>query len=457
MGFIEDVAPYAQKYSKNIFPSVTIAQAVLESGWGKSRPAQDYNNYFGIKGDGVVLPTLEDDGSGNYYQIKDSFRVYDDWGGAFKDHDAIFETSPKLMHIPKAKTPEDQCRAMVGSYATDTAYADKLIRIINANNLKQYDQGYDKGSDDVGINLQAAVDYMYSLANQGINYSMYGSRTGSDGTGDCSGTVYTALRQAGCSDAGWILNTDSMHDWLERNGFELIAHNQAWDAVMGDVCIFGTKGASGGAAGHVVLFVDAWNVIHCNYARNGVTVDNEAVVCPYSMGWYVYRLKDFKPEAPAKFEPGNKVDLQEYATHFQIGEKIADHVKGKTFTVKEVKAVNAANSDWAYLLADDTSYLGWILEQDLAKHIEKTDKFQIGDKVKLRGDKATHWAGIYTDLVRNGGQPVSERDIDKGLQDKAFQVTWLGDERTVELALLKEDGTQGQYRYIAYDWDLVDY
>lgn len=30
MGFIEDVAPYAQKYSKNIFPSVTIAQAVLE-------------------------------------------------------------------------------------------------------------------------------------------------------------------------------------------------------------------------------------------------------------------------------------------------------------------------------------------------------------------------------------------------------------------------------------------
>ncbi len=42
---------------------------------------------------------------------------------------------------------------------------------------------------------------------------------------------------------------------------------------------------------HVVLFISSTQIIHCNYARNGVTIDDEATTCPYSMGWYVYRLK----------------------------------------------------------------------------------------------------------------------------------------------------------------------
>ena len=143
------------------------------------------------------------------------------------------------------------------------------------------------------INIDVAIDYMYDLRTKNIRYSMDYSRTGVDGTGDCSGTLYAALRKAGATNAGWVLNTDSMHDWLLKNGFRLIARNQEWHAKRGDIVIFGEKGKSANAAGHVVIFINNTQIIHCTWksdAVNGVFVENEATACPYSMGWYVYRL-----------------------------------------------------------------------------------------------------------------------------------------------------------------------
>lgn len=143
------------------------------------------------------------------------------------------------------------------------------------------------------IDMDTAIDYMYGLRAKSIRYSMDYSRTGADGTGDCSGTVYAALRKAGASDAGWVVNTDSMHDWLLKNGFRLIACNQEWHAKRGDIVIFGEKGKSGGAAGHVVIFISHIQIIHCTWKSdsvNGVFVENEATACPYRMSWYVYRL-----------------------------------------------------------------------------------------------------------------------------------------------------------------------
>ena len=144
------------------------------------------------------------------------------------------------------------------------------------------------------IDMDTAIDYMYGLRAKNIRYSMDYSRTGADGTGDCSGTVYAALRKAGASDAGWVVNTDSMHDWLVTNGFRLIAHNKAWSAKRDDIVIFGEKGKSGGVAGHVVIFISNTQIIHCTWKSdsvNGVFIENEATACPYRMGWYVYRFR----------------------------------------------------------------------------------------------------------------------------------------------------------------------
>ena len=182
------------------------------------------------------------------------------------------------------------------------------------------------------INIDVAIDYMYGLRARNIRYSMKYSRTGADGTGDCSGTLYAALRKAGATNAGWVLNTDSMHDWLLKNGFRLIARNQEWCAKRGDVVIFGEKGKSGGIAGHVVIFISNTQIIHCTWksdAVNGVFVENEATACPYSMGWYVYRLDQQASTSQNQPKPNTQVskpaaDIQWISEkwHFKLAENI---------------------------------------------------------------------------------------------------------------------------------------
>ncbi|HEN2620235.1 TPA: glucosaminidase domain-containing protein [Streptococcus agalactiae] len=140
------------------------------------------------------------------------------------------------------------------------------------------------------INTETAIAWM--SARQGkVSYSM-DYRDGPNSY-DCSSSVYYALRSAGASSAGWAVNTEYMHDWLIKNGYELIAENVDWNAVRGDIAIWGMRGHSSGAGGHVVMFIDPENIIHCNWANNGITVNNYNQTAAAS-GWmycYVYRLK----------------------------------------------------------------------------------------------------------------------------------------------------------------------
>lgn len=223
----------------------------------------------------------------------------------------------------------------------------------------------------MAVNIETAIANMYALKSRGIRYSMTGSRTGSDGTGDCSGTIYDSLRKGGMPNAGWILNTDSMHDWLAKNGWELIAQNKSWTMKRGDVVILGPKGASGGAAGHVFMAVDGTNAIHCTYksaTANGVYVENEANM-PYSMGFYVYRLKGSSTSTPTNtitntqdYANGTKVKLKSSATHYQTGQAIPSNVKNKTYTVMQKKLVNKSISKYAFLLKE---IMSWVYAQDL--------------------------------------------------------------------------------------------
>lgn len=231
----------------------------------------------------------------------------------------------------------------------------------------------------MSLNLEKAIDYMYSLKKKHIYYSMEGSRTGLDGvSGDCSGTIYTALRKAGMPDAGWVLNTDSMHSWLTANGWKLQTHNGNWNAKRGDVCIFGPKGASRGAAGHVVMFISNTQIIHTTYKSayaNGTYVDNEATTCPYSMGYYAYRYMGKKTTSTSKkkkkttkvtnknkYANGAKVKLLPTAKKYQTKETISTSAKNKTYTVKQSKVVNQSKSKYAFLLSGINS---WVLAQDL--------------------------------------------------------------------------------------------
>ena len=106
-----------------------------------------------------------------------------------------------------------------------------------------------------------------------LTYSMYGSRTGADGTADCSGSMTAALRSAGASAPQMIYSTETLHGYLLNNGYYLAYEGRGpVDLRYGDVIIWGRRGYSYGGAGHTMVVTgsgDYQTVISTCYLTNG--------------------------------------------------------------------------------------------------------------------------------------------------------------------------------------------
>lgn len=131
-----------------LFASVAIAQAALESGFGLSGLSTKYQNYFGIKassgwkGKTSVMKTDEYE-NGKKVTINSGFRVYSSLQDSIADRNNFLKVNIRYTKggVFSAKTPEDQAKALQASgYATDPAYASKIISIINKYNLKDTDE-----------------------------------------------------------------------------------------------------------------------------------------------------------------------------------------------------------------------------------------------------------------------------------------------------------------------------
>ena len=144
--YISIMGPIAQAdYSRTgVFASVTLAQSIIESGWGKSGLTQQANNFFGIKCGGwtecIVMSTGEY-GSGGYYTINAGFRKYDSIESSVNDHSALFSKSPYTGHNVLGQTNySNQIKAIHDSgYATDPNYASTIINTIKTYKLDQWD------------------------------------------------------------------------------------------------------------------------------------------------------------------------------------------------------------------------------------------------------------------------------------------------------------------------------
>lgn len=122
--------------------------------------------------------------------------------------------------------------------------------------------------------METSIKWFYDRLGK-VTYSMV-YRNGPSSY-DCSSAVYYALISGGLLPRGTkIGNTDSMFGDLERNGWSQVpADRNGYVATKrGDVFIWGKRGASGGAAGHTGIFVNANDIIHCAYGYNGIHVDN---------------------------------------------------------------------------------------------------------------------------------------------------------------------------------------
>jgi flagellar protein FlgJ len=128
--------------------SVTLAQAILESDWGRSTLAQDANNYFGMKvagtlgNDGLVfLPTSEYDDAGNLYTTTSAFRAYKSLADSVADHDELLGTASRYAQAMQASDDPRQFAALIAQegYSSDPDYADKLVALMDRFDLYQFD------------------------------------------------------------------------------------------------------------------------------------------------------------------------------------------------------------------------------------------------------------------------------------------------------------------------------
>ena len=205
--FLRNIIPAAQNVArgKDIYASVMIAQAALESGWGTSALSKAPNhNLFGVKGSyngqSVNMQTLEDSGGQNYYSIQADFRKYPSYQESLEDYaDKIVNgiSGAPLFYSgawkSKTNSYQDATAYLTGRYATDTAYGSKLNRIIEQFGLTKYDT-------ETAVNMAEEIASNETTTTTGNSYTVV--------SGD---SLYAIARKTGTS----------IQDLLSLNGLNL--------------------------------------------------------------------------------------------------------------------------------------------------------------------------------------------------------------------------------------------
>ncbi|MCC4502803.1 glycoside hydrolase family 73 protein [Limosilactobacillus reuteri] len=145
--FINRIAPVAQQIGRehDLYPSIIIAQAALESDWGCSTLGKaPNNNLFGVKGyfarQTVAQPTTEFDKQGHKFQVISNFRQYASEYEALRDYAQTLEAPLyQGVHRQNTKNYREATRALRGRYATDPEYDRKLNQLIDTYQLTKYD------------------------------------------------------------------------------------------------------------------------------------------------------------------------------------------------------------------------------------------------------------------------------------------------------------------------------
>lgn len=151
-------------------PSITLAQSILESGWGESQLSTAANNYFGIKADSSWKGPIYNANTHEYYEgnltyTSADFRAYSTPKTSFKDHSRFLLDNPRysdLFSLSELNFEGWAIGLKDAGYATSPTYDTKLIQLI-----KQYDLNrFDKWAVIIkygGVLLSAAFIYLLIL------------------------------------------------------------------------------------------------------------------------------------------------------------------------------------------------------------------------------------------------------------------------------------------------------
>ena len=191
--FIERVGALAaaDMQKSGVLASLTIAQAILESGWGKSGLTVKGNALFGIKAGtswtGAVYSgkTQECYDGVTFTTVTGLFRAYGSWAESVADHSDLLSCNTRYKAVIGERDYKTACRAIAAAgYATDPKYADKLVQIIETYALTAYDSagsaakpdssnttaGTTSPADAKGAGKMKASEFINKLQNIVDNY-----------------------------------------------------------------------------------------------------------------------------------------------------------------------------------------------------------------------------------------------------------------------------------------------
>lgn len=146
--FVQQLLPAARKAASllGIEAKVLIAQAALETGWGKHIPASttaaSSHNHFGVKAganwDGPVTEhTTNEFLGGKMRKVVASFRAYGSAEESVADYVKLISQSARYGDAIKSSNSGDYLRALQnGGYATDPHYADKVQSVMGSQELR---------------------------------------------------------------------------------------------------------------------------------------------------------------------------------------------------------------------------------------------------------------------------------------------------------------------------------
>lgn len=177
--FIPTIAPIVQKVNsergKPLYPSVVIAQAILETGFGSSSLMMKANALFGIKATKTWKGKVYNANTKECYDgvsmttINACFRAYDSIEGSVNDYFDLITKNKRYQKAINSLSAYECIKAIrEGGYATDPKYVDKVVTLIKNHNLTQYDdvESVDSNVNNLTIYTVAKGDTLSQIASR---------------------------------------------------------------------------------------------------------------------------------------------------------------------------------------------------------------------------------------------------------------------------------------------------
>ncbi|MHC8518580.1 glycoside hydrolase family 73 protein [Weissella confusa] len=424
--FINKLTPSVKQATAkyNLYPSLQMAQAALESGWGQSKLSIDANNYFGIKGtyngQYVIMNTAEYDDNGNLYYTDAQFRKYP------SPTESMCDNADKLRNgvtwnsqiysgtwRENAANGREAAKGLYPSYATDPKYVTKLQSLIDDYDLQSLDNNY-TAKYKVGDKVQIAS---FAL-NESNGYDLTPHQ-------NWVGTI----KQVTAKDSG-VSHFEYYVDYGDgtRNEHVLEQDLQAAPAAkykvgdtvqVADIAGAGTDGGSlvkyRGQVGKITS-VSIKNHASSNYQYN-IDKGNGNIVRYISE-------QDLQAAPASKYKVGDSVQVASFAGAGTDGGSLIKY-RGQIGTVTSVSIKNHASSNYQYNIdKGNGNIVKYISEQDLQS--PQSAKFKVGDTIQLTTDATTGTDGgsltKYRDQIgtvvsvsqKNFEQSAYQYNIDKG-------------------------------------------